>query len=99
MLHKLPDKMPVNLNRRKGRTHADQNENDVDLNYDEDGLGKFVFVAHVVFSFISFDKFLTFFLFCRGRGGRRTEDSADSTKGYEGQPGLFICSQGDRVLH
>jgi hypothetical protein len=105
----LPSRMtPVALNRRRGKSHSDQNKNDVDLDY-ESGMGKFVFVAHLVFSFISFDKLLTFFLFCRGRGGRRRsdlkEDPEDSTKEYADQPPLIDwrplinCSQAERVLH
>jgi hypothetical protein len=57
--HNLPSRMPVKGG-RNGKSHSDQNKNDIDYGEDE---GKFVFVAHLVFSIISFDKFLTFFCF------------------------------------
>ena len=58
--HGLYQKMPVALTHRKGNTHSDQNKNDVNFDSDDYRMGKFVFVAHFVFSFISFDQFLTF---------------------------------------
>jgi hypothetical protein len=66
--HNLLARMPVKLNRHQGKAHSDQNENDIDFDCDE-SVGKFV--EHFVFSFISFDKCLTFCFVLQGLTTRK----------------------------
>jgi hypothetical protein len=63
----------ANMSIKRGKTHSDQNKNDVNFSSDDDDTCKFVFVAHFVFSFISFDKFLLtiFFLQFQRREKRK----------------------------
>jgi len=60
--HNLPARMPkpATLNRR-GKTHSDQNKNDVDLSFDEYDSGKFVFVHILCFGSSLSTSFLPFF--------------------------------------